>query len=185
MKPVPTRGFTVLLFLSSYNPFFLLLAVRSYHRSCVIFTSALVLFVVSLAALEVFLWAAKRKASYETRIISIENRDADVAAYAATYLLPFLTIFSGSWQDILSVALFLVFIAVIYVNSKMVYANPLLALHGYHLLLARATTSPEAVSVDTLQPQFILTRSRYLRSEDRITVVDVTPDVLIGLATRK
>jgi len=180
---VPTRAFTGLLFLSSYNPFFLLLAVRSYHRSCVIFTAAVVLFVVSLAALEVFLWSAKRKASYETRIVTVENRDADVAAYAATYLLPFLTIFGGGWQDILSVVLFLVFIGVIYVNSRMIYANPLLALHGYHLLLVRATTSTEVVPADKLQPQYILTHDRYLRNEDKVAVVDVTPDVLIGLTT--
>jgi hypothetical protein len=178
---VPTRAFTALLFLSSYNPFFLLLAVRSYQKSCAIFTASVVFFVVSLVAWEVFLWTVKRKASYETRILTVENRDADVAAYAATYLLPFLTIFGGGWQDILSVALFLVFIGVIYVNSRMVYANPLLALHGYHLLLVRATTSTDPVSADKLQPQFILSRERYLRSDIKVRVVDVTPDVLVGL----
>jgi hypothetical protein len=178
---VPTRGFSGLLFLSSYNPFFLLLAVRSYHRSCVIFTAAVVLFALSLAALELFLWSAKRKAPYEVRIVSLENRDADVAAYAATYLLPFLTIFTGSWQDIVSVALFLVFIGLIYVNSRMVYANPLLALHGYHLLAVHASTSAGDDADDKLQLKFMLARTRYLRPGERVAVVDVTPDVLIGL----
>lgn len=175
-----TRAFTVLLFLSSYNPFFLLIAIRSYSESCVIFWAAVALFVISLLALEVFLWSVRRKATYATRIVSVENRDADVAAYAATYLLPFLTIFEGRWQDIVSVTLFVVLIGVIYVNSRMVYANPLLALHGYHLVAVRATTSPEEQPVDGLQPQFLLTRNRYLRSGETVVVADITPDVMIG-----
>jgi uncharacterized membrane protein HdeD (DUF308 family) len=178
---VVNRRFLALLFLSSYSPVFLLLALRSSDRSCTVFWLAAALLILSLAALGVFFLSARRKAAYEVTVVKIEFRTADVAAYVVTYLLPFLGVFGDGWRDVLALGLFIVLIGVIYVNSGMLYINPLLALLGYHLLLVGATTLAQGQEADDLQPQYLLTKDRWLRPGQRLTVRDVMPDTLFAL----
>ena len=61
-------------------------------------------------------------------VLSVEDRNPDVAVYAATYLLPFLPVFSGTWQDYVSLAGFICLLGFIYVRSRLIYLNPLLLL---------------------------------------------------------
>jgi hypothetical protein len=177
---VVNRRFLALLFLSSYSPVFLLLALRSYDRSCIVFWLAVALLVLSLAALGVFFRSARRKAAYEVTVVKVEYRTADVAAYVVTYLLPFLGVFGEGWRDVLALGLFIALIGVIYVNSGMLYVNPILALLGYHLLLVRATTLAQPRDADDLLPQYLLTKNRWLRPGQRLTVRDAMPDTLFA-----
>jgi hypothetical protein len=177
---VVNRRFLALLFLSSYAPVFLLLALRSYDRSCTVFWLAVALLIVSLAALGVFFLSARSKAAYEVRVVKVEFRTADIAAYVVTYLLPFLGVFGDGWRDVLALALFIALIGVIYVNSGMLYVNPILALLGYHLLLVQATTLEQDQEAGDLQPQYLLTKDRWLQPGQRLTVRDVMPDTLFA-----
>jgi hypothetical protein len=146
----------------------------------VIFTLSVAFLAVSLAALGVFRLAAARRAKHRVTVMSVEHRTPDVAAYAVTYLLPFLVVFDGTWRDVLALALFVGLIGVIYVNSGMLYVNPVLALFGYHLFLVRATTVAEGVDAEDLQPHYLLTKNRWLRRNEILTVREVMPDTLFA-----
>jgi hypothetical protein len=178
---VVNRRFLTLLFLSSYAPVFVLLALRSYDRSCTVFWLAVALLILSLAALGVFFLSARRKAAYDVTVVKVEYRTADVAAYVVTYLLPFLGVFGEGWRDVLALGLFIALIGVIYVNSGMLYVNPILALLGYQLLLVRATTLAHGKEAEDIEPQYLLTKDRWLRPGQRVTVRDVMPDTLFAL----
>lgn len=173
-----TRRFLALLFLSSYAPLFGLLALRSYDRSCTVFWISVSLLALSIGSFGIFLRAASRSPKYAVAVVSVEHRSADVAGYAVTYLLPFLAVFEGGWRDVLALAVFIALIGVIYVNSGMLYVNPLLALLGYHLLLVRVTTSGQDKAADELVPQYVLTKDRWLRRGQRRIVREVMPDTL-------
>lgn len=170
------------LFLSSYAPLFALLALRSYDRSGTLFWLSVALAILALGALGVLMAMAARKSKYEVTVLRVEHRTPDVAAYAATYLLPFLAIFDGSWRDVLALALFIGLIGVIYVSSGMVYVNPVLALIGYRLHLVRATTAAEPSDADAVLPQFVLSKARWIRNGQRLAVREIMPDTLFAFS---
>ena len=121
------------LFFSSYTPLFLLLVLRSIQHSRTVAIASAVSAALGLLGTFALLRAARSKGTADYKLLEVENRDSDVAAYAATYLLPFLVVFGGRWQDIASLAAFVVILGVIYVRSRLIYVNPTLALLGFRL----------------------------------------------------
>jgi hypothetical protein len=177
---MPRRWILWALFFSSYTPLFLLLGLRSIHRSDSILIASCVLTVFGTAGTILFLQMARRKEPGDFKLLEVENRDPDVAAYAATYLLPFLAVFSGAWQDITSLVGFIVLLGVIYVRSRLIYVNPLLALFGYHLWRVIPLTAGAPVNADkTPWPRFLLAHTRSLREGDPISAYPVTDDLLL------
>jgi len=130
---MPRRWVLWALFLSSYTPLFFLVAIRSIGTSDVLTIISGILTIGGLIGTGLFLFAVRRKTLGSYDLIDVENRDPDVAAYAATYLLPFLTVFSGTWQDLVSLAAFVIILGIVYVRSRLIYVNPLLSLLGYRL----------------------------------------------------
>ena len=101
-----------------------------------------------------------------------------IPAYAATYLLPFLTIFSGSWQDVASLIGFVAVLGVVYVRSRLIYVNPFLALLGFRLwrVIPRTPGAPD--THDAAWPRFLLTDSAQIHKGQVITAHRITPDLL-------
>jgi hypothetical protein len=175
---VPRRWILWSLFLSSYTPLFILLGVRSIGRSDGIAVAAGVLTVGGMVGTGLFLYTAPRKAAGDYELVDIESRDGDVGAYAATYLLPFLTIFSGSWQDVVSLAGFVVILGVVYVRSRLIYINPFLAVLGLRLwrVIPRTPGAPDSEQAGW--PRFLLTDSTQLHKGQVIRAHRVTADLL-------
>lgn len=175
------RRLATILFLSSYAPAFVLLALRSYDRSCTVFVVAVGLTCIAMLAVIAFFVAARQKAAVRLRLVVVERRNAEVAAYAATYLLPFITSFEGGWRDLLALALFFVFIGIIYVNSGMIHVNPVLAVLGFQLHEIKARIPTSETGAEDLRPQFLLTRARWLTPGITLTARQLMPDTLISL----
>lgn len=150
------RRMTVLLFLSSYMPLFGLLALRSYNKSDAVFSLSLALLGTAMVGLAGFLLSAALTTTDRHRVLEAEQRDGDVAAYAATYLLPFLTVAEGGWRDVLALAIFIAIIGILYVNSSMVYVNPILAACGYHLYRVKTTTAPAGDAVTDVRRWLVI-----------------------------
>jgi hypothetical protein len=180
---VPNRLFAFALFLSSYSPAFLILAVRAIGRSCLMFWVSLGVAVVSALAFLLFIRVARKGGPFRAKIVEVAPRDADLAAYVATYLLPFLLVFGADVQDVIALALFLAFIGLLWVNSDMIYLNPLLALVGYRVYIAQVR--PIGEDSDTLPASFLLSFQRDLRAQDEVRVDRLGSGVLIDLTTRQ
>jgi hypothetical protein len=177
---VPNTPFAFGLFLSSYAPAFLILAVRSYHHSTALFLAALAVAIVSAAAFLLFIRLARRGGPFRAEVADVEPRDGDLAAYVATYLLPFVVVFGATVQDVIALALFLFFIGVLWINSRMLYLNPLLALAGYHVYVVRLR--PIGAEAEHALPRsFLLSHSRDLRAGDEVRPDRISPGVFIDL----
>lgn len=156
------------------------MGLRSIHRSDGIAIASGVLTIGGGIGTAAFLYAARRKTPGNYQLLDVENRDPDVAAYAATYLLPFLTIFSGDWQDVTSLVAFIGILGVIYVRSRLIYVNPMLALMGFRLwrvipLTAGAQHDPN----NTPWPRFLLADTGRIRKGQIISARRVTDDLLL------
>ncbi|HEY4451786.1 MAG TPA: hypothetical protein VGN13_09355 [Solirubrobacteraceae bacterium] len=175
---MPNKPFAFGLFLSSYSPAFLILAVRAIDRSCTLFLIALALAAGSSGAFFLFIRFARKGAPYDAVVADVESRDADLAAYVATYLLPFVLVFGADLQDVIALGLFLFFIGVLWVSSGMLYLNPLLALRGYHVFVVQLGTAGAGPTAPTVRG-FLLSRKRTLRVAETVRVDMISPDVFI------
>ncbi len=168
------------LFLSSYAPLFLLVCLRSIGTSEVLAVASGIMFAAGVAGVAVFLVTIRRKTAGCFQLLEIENRDPDVAAYAATYLLPFLTVFSGTWQDLTSLAGFVIILGIVYVRSRLIYVNPLLTMLGYRLWrvipITDGSPNPPVVAP---WPRFLLARRASVKKDQRIEAWRATDDLLL------
>jgi hypothetical protein len=180
---VPSRWFAFLLFLSSYSPAWLILAIRSFERSCILFWVSVGLAVVSSGAFVLFVWAARQHAAMRVTVTDIEPRDAELAAYVATYLLPFVVVFGAALQDAIALGVFLGIIGLLWVNSSALYLNPLLAVAGYHLYVVILTPTGEAY--DPLPRSFLLAKRNDITPGCTIRVDRLAQTALIALPDPK
>ncbi len=168
------------LFLSAYSPLFALLALRTYHKSTPMFILSCSALGIALVGLALFVVAAALRNPETHRVLFAESRDGDVAGFAATYLLPFLAIFGANWRDVLALALFIVLIGVIYVQSRMIYVNPVLIALGYHLYSVQTTTAPPGSEPASAPPRWLLCKRTELTEGATIAVRQVTGETLFS-----
>lgn len=120
-----------LLFLSSFAPLFVLLAIRfsGLHLKAI----CAILAIIGTSGLLWVLKAAQRKTAEKITPIEIDDKGSDVSGYLATYLLPFLVLPDPSVSDEVAYAVFLIVAGVIYVRSRMLQINPTLYLLSYRV----------------------------------------------------
>ena len=120
------------LFLSSFAPLFVLLAIRFDEAHLRIICAALA--VVGAGGLWLIFRAAIKLKSIETVTpLLLDDKGADVSGYLATYLLPFLVLPNPSPADQVAYVLFLAVAGIIYVRSRMLQINPMLYLCSYRV----------------------------------------------------
>ena len=172
---MPNPRFAFVLFLSSYSPAFLIIALRSFDHSWALFWISLAMCTGSVAAFVLFVNVVRRGAPVLVTVQSIDPRNSELAAYVATYLLPFVLVPSATLQDILGLAVFIVFIGLLWVNSGMLYLNPLLALLNFRLYVVTV----RARGGDDLPRSFLITRRVDLAAGENMKVDRVVSGVLI------
>jgi len=123
-------------FLSSFAPLFLILALRFDDVGLRVACSALC--ALGVLSLQLQLWHLRRSNTTPMRMDVVRDLGAEVAGYAATYLLPFVAAPEPTAVDILTYGLFLFVIGIIYIRSNMVQINPLLYLLGYRVWSVRS-----------------------------------------------
>lgn len=130
MPNIPTR---LILFLSSYAPLFLIIAVRGWRDSRSLAIALAAIAVLSVLVLFVFLQFVRKLAADKVAVSSVISRDGDAMSYIVTYLLPFLAVKLNDPTDVVSLGLVLFVIGLLYVNSNMIHTNPVLNIAGYHI----------------------------------------------------
>jgi hypothetical protein len=166
---MPVLAFRLLLFLSSYAPLFAVLAYL--NRSTPVAWIILVAIVaVSVTGLLVVFRALANDGPQIT-VRRAAPKDADVMAYVTGYLLPFLNVDLGDRDQVVAALVFLAVLGTVYVNSSMLFVNPLLSLARFHTFevtderdeVYSVITRRDDIAVGTvLTPHQV---SRYLRVE--------------------
>lgn len=128
---MPRLPFRIALFLSSYAPLFALLAYTNRHSTTACRT-LVVITVLSVGALIVVMLVQRDEHGPVLRIEHARPKDGDVLAYMATYLVPFLGVDLTDADGVVVFVGFLLVLGIVYVNSNMLFVNPLLSIAGYH-----------------------------------------------------
>lgn len=150
----------VRLFISSYAPLFLMLAIRFDDQTLQIACASIS--ALGIVTLLMLLRRAKRIQPDPHLIEVVSDRGSEVAGYLATYLLPFLTVAEPSHGDLAAYALFLFVAGLVYVQSEMIQINPLLYVLLYRVWAVRTMDgwSGYLISRHTPEPHTTLLASR-------------------------
>ena len=152
------RGF---LFLSSYAPLFVILAIR--FQGAVLQGVCAGLAAAGLGYLVVVLWIIPRTAQRRVYPVKeVTDASGEVAGYLATYVIPFVAVPSPSAADVIGYCILALVVLVIFMRSDLAQINPALYLLGrrvasitaggsrYYVVCRRLPRSPgkiEAVRV--------------------------------------
>src|SRR6266446_3208384 len=161
---MPNISVRIVLFFSSYAPLFLIIAMRGWRDSPYFALALVALSLVSVLVLFVFLRVSGKLSPDRIRVDSVASRDGDSMSYIVTYLLPFLAVKLNDVTDVGSLGIVLLVIAVLYVNSNMIYTNPVLNIAGYHIF--------EIHDADGKTTALICKRA-YIRKGSEINVISV------------
>lgn len=123
------------LLVSSYAPLFILLAIR--FDSVGLRVACLLIALVGLLFARSMVRAQDSEEPQPMHVAVARNEGAQVAAYLATYLLPFLMVGEPDVQDIVAYSAFLVMVGAVLIQTDFLQVNPLLALSGLHLYQVR------------------------------------------------
>ena len=145
----------ITLFLCSYAPLFVILAIR-FRTDALIVTCALLATLGTVGGVAVLARFRSVTTSMWT-VRTVQDRGDEVAGYLATYLLPFVTVTEPGWRDVVGYVLFMTIIGVIYVRSSLVQINPTFYLLGWRLF---------AVDIGEGWSGYVLARRRIARGQD-------------------
>ena len=131
---MPTAAAQLLMFASSFAPLFIVFGLLGSFGTgtgrVVCYTVA----VLSIVGLFVLLRAVRHLGRQTFKAERARPRDSDAIAYVVTYLAPFLTLSTDSWQARAALGVFVSVVAVLYVRAHLFYVNPVLSLlFGYRL----------------------------------------------------
>ena len=159
----------IALFLCSYAPLFLILAIRFTEHWLELLCGGL--FALGLAGGLAVVLRYRGVSGRSWTATRVEDRGAEVAGYLASYILPFVVVAEPSWRDLVGYAIFFLVAGTIYIRSGMLQINPTLYLFGWRVL---------AVSLGDRWTGYALARSS-LAPGDSIEVRRVTEHVFMAI----
>jgi hypothetical protein len=75
-----------------------------------------------------------KTATEKLKICSFELKNEATTSYLISYVLPFMSFpIQGEWNQIAAFSIFFIVLGYLYINSNMIFINPLLSLAGFHI----------------------------------------------------
>ncbi|PLS01933.1 hypothetical protein [Neobacillus cucumis] len=136
----------LILFLSSYSPLFLIIAILNLKLNGVENAKDIIpndkfwLVIIMLALFimpNIILFSLiKRVRSFQPineKTNTFINKNSDVLNYIVTYLIPFLSFNFDKLNQTIAFALLIFVLAIVYIHSNIFYINPILIMFGYKI----------------------------------------------------
>lgn len=147
---------SLLLFMSSYAPLFVILVIKDYDPQQLQWLprhswfSALIILVAISSCIGVLRAVREVQSGLTVKVTKASNKSGEMFGYSIPYMLSFLRIDLGDWQTLLSLFIFLAMLFVVAYRTQTVFVNPVLALAGYMLIdctFERGDTQTQALVI--------------------------------------
>ncbi len=119
------------LFLSSYSPLFLLLAIKNWPNLISLLVLAVVITTSIILWWGIILKHSKNTTTESFRIIKVTDKMKESLTYLFPYVIAFLPLDINLLQDWIALFVLLFFIFLVYSRSDLKYVNPILLLFSY------------------------------------------------------
>lgn len=121
------------LFVSSYFPAFLIIAILFYRRDWRVALLAVFAGVAGCLALWLTLRHLRSLVPNALEVKSCRRQDTEAMTYVVSYVVPFLFGILESPESMVAFLVFFVWIGILYANSNMIHINPMLNLFRYQI----------------------------------------------------
>ncbi len=121
------------LFISSYIPLILVLAIQSEFKPLWIYAPLAVLGIVSLLIVLLLLKIARGVAPVGFKVDQFSDKDEDITSYFMVYLIPFIGFDAADWTCAAALLVVFLCLMIIRINSNRLYINPMLSLLQYRI----------------------------------------------------
>lgn len=135
-----------------------------------------ILFIYSIFAYFKFRYDTKQSPELPFEIKKIEGINYEHLTFLATYVIPLITFDFEKTKYIIVLALLLIVMGIIYIKTDLFYANPSLALMGYHIYKVNGEFKGgevrEGIIVITRKKLKVKDSVKYIKLDDRIYYSD-------------
>lgn len=121
------------LFLSSYSPLPMLLAIRLYGIHDAGAKWLLVLFFAMMFPLAHVLFDIRAVTGRDFRITKVNGAAGEVTGYIASYILPLIVLGNLIWTDYIAYGLFIIIVGIVMTRGELLHINPWVYLFGWRL----------------------------------------------------
>lgn len=165
------------LFISSYFPLFLILAVKNWFN-CYMTSILIIVGIYSLVWVGVI--SISKKGTVDSyKVLKVENETQKSLNYLIPYIISFIGFDLNKWQDWGALTILLAILFVVYLNSDLLYVNPMLLFFKYKIYKIEVC-KPIIGCEDTRSEILIITnRKNYIRRDERITVKDIDRGIVL------
>ncbi len=187
-----------LLFGSSYTPLFVILLLRDFEPTAwklpqslgdlfsvfvksfqtPWFSYALVVIVLfSNLALFYLLKFSRKLGGGHYKVLTVTGKGSEALNYIVTYIIPFLSFKTSQLEDLISLLIFLVIIAFVYIESNLLYINPMLNIIGYRIY------ESEVKSVETQASEefslIVITSEKRIKKKSTVRLIHLSDDIYL------
>lgn len=156
------------IFLSSFSPLLIVFALLDSFGRGAATEICVALAIAGPLLLLLAFKIAKRFDGVPLTAASNERRDADVLAYVATYLIPFLAVNAVTLRSRLAVGVFIGLIALFYIRGEMYFLNPLLGVVGYRVFEVKTGDGSAVI---------LITKRRHIGDQAQLRPVPLSDDI--------
>lgn len=165
------------LFVTSFAPLTAILAIQNSDgvwpiQDSMAFWAFAILAVVGLLDAFRLPRGARRRSHRRVNLSGIKDEGGQVAAYLATYLLPFLNVDIDGWREATAIAVYFGVLLVVFLRSDLALVNPALYLAGWRVISASSDERRVLVLVErhamlTEGPNHVVSFGRFLVQSQR------------------
>lgn len=167
------------LFLSAYLPFFLILAIKNWFNWYVL---GILLFAIIYSCVWFLVIRNIKKETAEPyKIADMYDKTKDTLTYLIPYVIAFLGFDLTSWQDFTALLILLIIVFAVYMNSDLLYFNPLLSMFGYRIYQIKVE---KRSYIGEKYLQIMVISSDKMKIGDQIRVWDLSDNVFLGVIIR-
>ncbi len=164
----------VVLFLSSYHPLFLILAIKNWYN----FYITVIFIIICVYSLLVWAFIVSKKGTVESyKVLKAENKTQESLNYLIPYIISFIGFDLNKWQDWSALAILLSILFVVYLNSDLLYINPILSFFKYKIY--KAEVCKPIIGCEETKAEILLITKRDRIRTDEITVKDIDEGIFL------
>jgi hypothetical protein len=168
---MPSLFVRCMLFFSSYFPLMFIFSILLWRSHLPWAIGVLTLGGISLLVTFLYICGRKNKGGRsQVKVTGVAKRDEMVVGYISSYLIPFVTFPLTLPEQIVALLVFIGVLLILYINSNMIYINPMFNLAGYHLY---------EITIDTDRVSHYLIARQLIKPDTMLYFVEISENVYL------
>lgn len=163
------------LFLSAYLPFFLILTIKNWFNWFVL--GILIFATIYSCVWFLVISTIKKETAEPYKIADIDDKTRDTLTYLIPYIIAFIGFDLSCWQNITALIILIIIVFAVYMNSDLLYFNPLLSLFGYSIYKIKIERRSY---IGEKYLQIMAISSQKMKIGDQIRVWDLSDNVFLA-----